>query len=259
MRGSAGRTERAGRLTVATYNVHRWLGSDRRHAPERAIREIRALQADVVGLQEVALLHGEDMGGDYAAHAPYPHDDEPEHTAALLSEATGLRVIPGPTMFWRTASYGNVLLTALPVLAVRHHDLSFPGREPRGAVDVDLRLRSGGVARVIVTHLGLSPAERTLQARHLRSLLDGKREACVVLMGDFNQWFPFWGSLKPLVRWFEAAPYRRTFPSWLPLFPLDRVWVQPGARLRGLRVVKTRAARIASDHLPVRAEIDGGA
>ncbi len=86
-------------------------------------------------------------------------------------------------------------------------------------MDVELRRRDGGVARVIVTHLGLSPRERTLQARHLRGLLDGGRDAPVILMGDFNQWFPFWGSLKPLVRWFGAAPYRRTFPSWLPGVP----------------------------------------
>jgi endonuclease/exonuclease/phosphatase family metal-dependent hydrolase len=81
-------------------------------------------------------------------------------------------------------------------------------------------------------------------------------------MGDINEWF-LWG--RPL-RWmhkhFEATPAPATFPSRLPLLALDRVWVKPRTLLRKLAVHSTPLARIASDHLPLTAELDlacGGA
>ena len=51
------------------------------------------------------------------------------------------------------------------------------------------------------------------------------------------------------------TPALRTFPCRRPIFALDRLWLQPRSALLGVRVVGTRLARAASDHLPLRAEI----
>ena len=40
-------------MRVATYNIHRAIGADRKRDPARIARVIAALRADIVGLQEV--------------------------------------------------------------------------------------------------------------------------------------------------------------------------------------------------------------
>jgi endonuclease/exonuclease/phosphatase family metal-dependent hydrolase len=75
-------------------------------------------------------------------------------------------------------------------------------------------------------------------------------------MGDLNEWY-LWG---PTLRWlhahFQETPSPATFPTRFPLFALDRIWVKPRRLLRQLTVHRTPLARIASDHLPVTAELD---
>ena len=77
----------------------------------------------------------------------------------------------------------------------------------------------------------------------------------VAILGDFNEWRPDDPSMRP----FHARFGRwrlRTFPSRRPLFAIDRVMVDPPSLLIEARVHASPLARIASDHLPVRAEID---
>ena len=69
--------------------------------------------------------------------------------------------------------HGNALLTTRDFGAVRRYDLTVDGREPRGALDVELHAAGAQVVRVIVTHLGLRPAERRAQVRKLLTVLRG--------------------------------------------------------------------------------------
>lgn len=238
---------------AATYNVHGWIGRDGRYDPKRTLAVVRELDAHLVGLQEATLLFGHSPGAAAADEAP-----EPAATEAFITAHTGLRVIAGPTLERAGARYGNLLLTVLPVHRVRRHDLSLPGREPRGLLDVEVAL-DGARLRVLVTHLGLSPAERRAQVARLMAHIAAGPQDNVLLMGDLNQWFPWLGPLTPVNRWFGASPVRRSFPARWPLLPLDRIWLQPRARLQGVRAHRSPLARQASDHLPVKAWIAGGA
>ena len=176
-----------------------------------------------------------------------------------LATATGLQAIAGPTIQRHAGHYGNVLLTRYPVRAVRRIDLSVPGREPRGALDVDLDLR-GAAVRVVVTHLGLRAAERRTQIQHLLTVLSDNcspaRSRPVIVLGDINEWLPTSPSVRRLDSRFGRAPALRTFPSSFPLFALDRIWVQPRSALSTLTACRTPLTRIASDHLPLRATIN---
>ncbi len=110
--------------------------------------------------------------------------------------------------------------------------------------------------RALVTHLGLDLRERRHQVRRLMEVIRASPSADdVLLMGDLNQWFPWLGPLSPVNRWFGASPLRRSFPARWPLLPLDRIWIQPGSRLVAVGAHRSPAARLASDHLPVRAVI----
>jgi endonuclease/exonuclease/phosphatase family metal-dependent hydrolase len=224
------------RVVVASYNIHRCVGLDGRRDPGRIAQVIQTLGADVVALQEV----------DSSPAAPVQME--------LLAHLAGLEVISGPTLERRGTHYGNALLTRLPVRAVRKHDLTVHRREPRGALDVDLDA-GGRILRVIGTHLGLRPSERRRQVQRILEAVSDDHGDVTVLLGDINEWFVHGRPLRWLHSRFGRGGHGRTYPSWCPVFALDRVWVRPALALARFAVHGDAAARRASDHLPVTAEV----
>ena len=237
---SLAKEEEIRRFTVASYNIHQCVGTDGRRDPGRIARVILELEAQVIGLQEVdsnkSGINREDEQMDY------------------LAQATGLKAVPGPTVWRADSHYGNVLLSGYPIDDIRLVDLSVGGREPRGAIDARLDIQ-GKTVRFIVTHLGLTSSERRNQVERLRQILRGEREQPVVLLGDTNDWFPLSRTIQSLQRFFGKTPAKPTFPAWFPLLPLDRIWVQPRGALETVRVHKSPLAKIASDHLPIRVSV----
>lgn len=229
-------TARAG-IRVASYNTHGGVGRDGHFVPKRIASVLKEIDADIIALQEVESRRtGFDMLG-------------------YLQQETGFTAIAGPTLLRNGADYGNGLLTRFAVLSVKRIDLCVARCEPRGAIDVELEC-GGTPMRVLATHLGLRPGERREQIQRLLRALESDRPLPTMLMGDINEWF-LWG--RPL-RWmhkhFQHTPSPATFPSRYPVFALDRVWVKPRALLRAINVHHTPLARIASDHLPLTAELD---
>jgi len=222
-------------MIVASYNVHRCIGTDGRHDPARVARVLRELDADVIGLQEVAARVD---GVDQLVH---------------LARAAGFEAVAAPT--WRDARghWGNGLLTRRPILAVERIDLSVPGREPRGALDVRLGVGTE-VVRVVVTHLGLRWRDRRAQVVRLLDVLDGD-DGFVVLLGDINEWLPRGGCLAAVHAHFGATAGVRSFPARRPVFRLDRIWARPYGAMGPIVAHRTPLARVASDHLPVRTTI----
>ena len=223
-------------FVVATYNIHRAIGRDGVFDPERVAGVLAEIDADVIALQEVQT----GATGRNLLH--------------LFRDRLGAEAVHGVTMLRRDAEYGNVLLTRHRVVSVERLDLSVARREPRGALDVVLECR-GRALRVLATHLGLWPYERRRQVKQLLVALGDETDLPTVLMGDLNEWF-LWG--RPL-RWlhvqFRRTPAPPTFPSPLPLFALDRLWVRPRAALQRVDVHSSPLARVASDHLPLVATL----
>lgn len=217
------------RAVIATWNVHGWVGSDGARDPGRSFRAIRSFDADVVALQEV---DGDELGP--------------------LAREAGYDCIWGRT---RPVEFGNAVLVRRNVACVRRLDLSVGRFEPRGAID--LVLGSGShLLRVAATHLGLRPSERRKQAAHLAShLREHDSQLPTVLVGDFNDWTPWAGQLRPLVREVGPLSRMRTFPSRRPILALDRIaWRAPAAVGRVTRP-SDRGVVAASDHLALRLEL----
>lgn len=229
-------------LTLATWNIHRCIGADGRYDPDRTRRVLRSLDADVVALQEVEVFHR-----------------DPELLPFLCADSDW-RAIHGVTLDRPSGLYGNAVLTRLPVRNERRLDLSVRGREPRGALDLDLDV-PGGVLRLLATHLGLRPGERRRQAGALVAALEddahGIRPSRTVLMGDFNEWLLWGRPLRRLRKVFPPVPAPRTFPARRPLFALDRIWLSTGRSGLDLAVAAAAEARQASDHLPLVARLAG--
>ena len=139
-------------FSVLSYNIHECVGSDRWRNPARIAEVIKESGADIIGLQEV---HSDASG------------TEELHQMNYLAAATGLQAIPGPAVERRNGHYGNVLLTSYKVLAVHNLNLSYPGREPRGAIEAS-SLRDSSSLR--------SAPEKKLQE-------NGEKSACALLTG----------------------------------------------------------------------------
>jgi endonuclease/exonuclease/phosphatase family metal-dependent hydrolase len=220
--------------------VHRCIGSDGRHDPDRVAEVLAELEADVIGLQEVDSRPESDGGIDQLAY---------------LARARGFARLRGPTVMRTSGHYGNALLTRLKVRKARLHDLSLAPREPRGAIDAELALGDLRL-RVVVTHFGLRPEERRLQCKRLLERLRAAEADLCVLLGDFNDWWAPARGVEPLDAHFGPAPAVRTFPAAAPLVALDRIWVKPAKALVSVQAHRSRVARRASDHLPVRGVVD---
>jgi endonuclease/exonuclease/phosphatase family metal-dependent hydrolase len=226
-------------LRIASYNIHGCVGIDMRRNVSRVARVIRELGCDTIGLQEV--------GGK--------HDRTGAMQLELLARETGMQAVAGGTIIRHQYHYGNALLTTRRVLDVRRHDLSYRKYEPRGALDVDLDV-DGLSVRVFVTHLGLKATERREQVAKIIDLVrDVPAQQPLVILGDMNEWLPGGLILKWLHELMDQAPSKRSFPTWMPVFSLDRVWSRPHGSLRSFDVHRTAAARGASDHYPVKAVI----
>ncbi len=222
-------------LTAVTYNVHQWVGTDKGYDPFRGLSVLLEIRANIIGLQEVT----------------FPKRIKHRITEKKLAEELGMELILGKTMMLREASYGNLLLTNLPVCDVRRHDISVGGREPRGVLDVDLQCKNG-LIRVLNTHLGLRAWERRMQHQQLAAILQSvPHRDMTMLMGDFNEWLPLRFPFRRIMSFFEHLPAPLSFPTFFPLLALDRILITPGQRLIETHVHKSRPARIASDHYPV--------
>ncbi|TNC05058.1 endonuclease/exonuclease/phosphatase family protein [Methylobacterium terricola] len=235
-------------LRVLTYNVRRCLGADGRLAPERIAAVIAACRPDVVALQELDVGRARSGGIDQAT---------------VIAGHLGMRSHFHPAMRVSDELYGDAILTALPSRLVRAKALpGHDGCEPRGALWAAV-VAGGTEVQVVTTHLGLGRAERRAQAEALLGpdfLGDPACRDPVVLLGDFNA-LPGSGVHRRLAARLPDAHGARawtrpTFPARLPLLRIDHVFVSRSVAVRAVRTVGGTLARVASDHLPLVADLD---
>lgn len=223
-------------LRLCTYNIHGAVGRDGLFSPPLIAAVLDDIDADVIAMQEVPL------GG---AHWP--------NVLHALEHHLPMVGVEGYTFSVGKRRFGNAILSRYPILETRRLNLSVAGREPRGALDADIHFE-GQRLRVIATHLGLRADERQHQVARLLEVFDTDQMP-VILMGDVNEWFVWGKTLRTLVSHFQSVPAPATFPARWPVFALDRIWIRPRFRLMNVRVHRSAAARIASDHLPLVAQI----
>lgn len=236
-RESARQTRPDRPLRVVSYNIHACVGRDGRFAPPRILQVLEALDADIIGLQEVEdrRIHGETVT-DYLA-------------AGLSMYAS-----PGPTLNRGEDAYGNLLLTRTAPTDIERFDLSVGRREPRGAISARLDV-GGHRINAIVTHFGLAMGERKRQLAALLEATSGSKSELNILMADFNEWRPANGLHRRLRKHFEPCRALRTFPAHAPLLALDRIYVAPHGHIERVHVDRSGIVRVASDHLPLVADL----
>jgi endonuclease/exonuclease/phosphatase family metal-dependent hydrolase len=230
-------------MRLLTYNIHKGVGgSDRRYHFARVLEVIRGEEPDLVCLQEV----------DWNVRRSR-FDDQPSLLADGLSAAARLYQLNVPH---REGGYGNLLLSRWPFRSQHQVSLRFRRRKPRGAQMVVVETPEGPL-HLVNWHLGLAEKERRWQVNHLLGHPRFVESAHLptLIAGDFNDWRNTLGKHGFHHHRFEhvTAPVRRfrSFPAFLALASLDKVYRRGPVGVRGARVVRSRLARRASDHLPL--------
>jgi endonuclease/exonuclease/phosphatase family metal-dependent hydrolase len=235
------RIDRAeGELRIASWNMHKCVGTDGRFDPHRSVAVIGELDADLMALQEADRRFGRRIG---------------LLDTKLLEEKTGLVPLPISDIAGGHGWHGNAILVR-PGTRARLRRLALPGAEPRGAVMADLDMK-GGPLRIVAAHFGLLPRCRRRQSAAILAALAEAPPMPTVLCGDLNEWNPGERSslrgLAPLFGNVNGGP--ASFPTRMPMLALDRIMAWPQPLVSGVEVHDSPLARIASDHLPLTARL----
>ncbi|WIM98067.1 endonuclease/exonuclease/phosphatase family protein [Actinoplanes oblitus] len=215
-------------LRVLGWNVH-GLKDDR----AALVSLIRELAPDVLVLQEA------------------PRRFRWRHRSAALAGECGLVVAAGGL-----PALGNLLLVSLRVAVGETWCLRYPltpGRHLRGAFFARCRVR-GAAFTVSGSHLATDPAERPAQAMHWKTEL-AALTGPVIASADLNEG-PGGGAWRTvedgLLTTKDDEP---TFPATAPSRRIDGIFVSPDVQIERYEIIATDRARVASDHLPVLADL----
>jgi endonuclease/exonuclease/phosphatase family metal-dependent hydrolase len=229
-------------LRLATYNIHKAKGMDRRTSVDRISRVLEEVNADIIALQETT--------ADQAHH---------------LGDALGFHVAMGEARKHEGAPYGNATLSRRKPRNAAHTYVTVPGREERCVLRADIPY-GDHTLHIFNAHLGVSFFERRKQAQRLietdllRAVdLHGPR----VMMGDFNEWTR--GLVTKLLRAeftdthasgiHRHLPRLRAYPMALPLLGLDHIYLDTHLEVKHAYFHLSMLSLIASDHLPLVADV----
>ena len=241
---------------VISYNIHRCIGMDRRFKPERVAEILAHHNADLVMLQEVDVgvprSRQLNLAEDLADRLGYPH------------VALGLNVQ------LRKGMYGNATLSRFPIIRENNIDLTIDDRKSRGCLYAEIEMPGNGLGPIMMPtfnlHLGLSFRERPRQVGvlvHSPEFQALTPDTACLVAGDFNDW---WTRLAPMFtevldfgcatnhgnRYYDAIP---TYPSFSPANGLDKIFFRGPLDLLHGRACRLGIAKVASDHLPVIADL----
>jgi endonuclease/exonuclease/phosphatase family metal-dependent hydrolase len=227
-------------LKVATYNIRKCIGTDRKRNPERVLSVLAELNADIIALQEADRRFGQRASA-------IPHHMVLEHSE-YRPVHFGIRA---QSLGW----HGNAILVRKGIGIGHAQILPLPTLEPRGAIMAELNWQ-GQELRLIAAHLDLSGLWRR---RQIKTLLDYYKAASpmpTIMLGDFNQWSnrgamtEFAGSTMHLL---NSPP---SFHARKPMARLDRILISNSLRAKECATHISPLSRLASDHLPLWAQIE---
>lgn len=226
-------------IRVASYNIRKSVGLDRKRRPERIIEILNEINADVVALQEVDRRTG-------LRETTIPRE--------MIEAETDLKVVEIATRPDSIGWHGNAILVRkdAEVMVERRHDI--PVLEPRGAISTDILL-NGEHLRIVGMHLALLRSYRRQQIRAVTSQIQRlTAQIPTLIMGDLNEWRPG-GSLDEFGDEYAIATPGPSFHSSRPVASLDRIILRNDLQLLKGAVHHSDLSRVASDHLPIYADI----
>ena len=227
-------------IRVASYNIHKAVGTDNRRNPDRILSVLNEIDADVITLQEADRRFGARMGV-IPLHLLDEHSDYAHVPFDIRADSLG----------W----HGNAILVRKSAEILHREVIHIPALEPRGAVMADIEVNNVKI-RIVGMHLDLSGLWRRRQARAILANLDAcEARYPTVLMGDLNEWSRNSGCLRDFARHYRFAACGKSFHARRPVATLDRIMISDDLEVADAGTHHSPVARRASDHLPVWADL----
>lgn len=223
-------------IKVASYNMRKGIGLDRRRDPGRVLSVLSELDADIVALQEADRR----FGTRASAIPPHMFEDHSDYVPVDLLDGRPYAI------GW----HGNALLVRKGIVVEESHALHLPTLEPRGAVAATVRVGDTRL-RVVGMHLDISGLRRRQQARAILSHVAEGEKLPTVLMGDCNEWRNRGGCLHDFGEHHRLVDTGHSFHSRKPVARLDRIFASPELEAVDAGVHQSALAARASDHLPI--------
>jgi len=215
-------------MRLLTFNIHKGFSALNRRLLIHQLRDaIRSVSADIVFLQEVTGRNSKKA----KKHDEWPEDPHYE----FLAESTWPDFVYGKNSMYPNGHHGNALLSKFPIIHSKKYDISTNRFEKRGFLYSVLDIPDSPFPlHCICVHLGLSVVSRKKQLKMLETFIDEEiqKEAPIVLAGDFNEWRKKNKGTCPISYGLKDAALEtkgkiaRTFPSILPILPLDRIYIR---------------------------------
>ena len=227
-------------LKIATYNIQKSIGLDARRDPERIFEVILEVEPDILALQEL-----DRRFGNRKATLP----------ASEIVARSHLKPISFSAHAHGLGWHGNGMLVHKSAIVLSKRCIDLPQFEPRGAVMATIDIM-GIKIRIVSVHLSVIGNFRKRQIAHIVSEIASEPTRLpTVVLGDLNEWSRSSASMRAFGTHFQAVETGNSFPSLLPIVPLDRILVTPDLNVEIAGVHRSRLAKIASDHLPAWARV----
>lgn len=215
-------------LRIATFNIHKgFTHFNARFSLENQRDLLRNLHADLVFLQEVQ--------GEHHHHRQRFSNWPQKGQLEFLADSIWHEFAYGKNSAYPAGHHGNALLSKYPIINTKHQDISAHYIEQRGLLHCEIGIPNWEQPlHSICVHLGLFAHWRRQQLRHIAQYVEQyiPANAPLIIAGDFNDWSTRSGRIfaqrlhMQEVFQHHAGKHARSFPSFLPMLSLDRIYVR---------------------------------
>ena len=212
-------------LNIATFNIHKGYSHFNAHFSLNSQRDLlRKLHADILFLQEVQ-----------DAHTSHSKRFTQAGQVEFLADAVWPEFSYGKNSAYPAGHHGNALLSKFPILMTNNVDISAHKTEQRGMLHSQIHMPGWNTPlHAVCVHLGLLAHWRHQQLKTVADYIEQHvpADAPLIIAGDFNDWSSRAGRtfatrlyLKEVFE-HRTGKSARSYPSWLPILRLDRIYVR---------------------------------
>lgn len=244
------------KLKILTYNIHKGFSpGNLRFVLHKIKSALQATNADVIFLQEILGDHSIKS----AQHQNWPDNSQFE----FLADEIWSHHAYGKNAIYDTGHHGNAILSKFPFINCENINVSFMKSASRSLLHGVIQMpQTESPLHVICVHLGLFAYERQRQLIKLVKRIEETvpHDEPLIIAGDFNDWRGIaekhLSSDLGLVEVFKSqdGSHARTFPAWMPLLTMDRIYCR-GVQICDQQRLNEKPWRGLSDHLPLIAEL----
>ncbi len=241
-------------LQVLTYNIHKGFNTGNRRFVLQQIREaLIDVDADILLLQE--------MQGEHSAKEKQVKDWPGVPQSEYIAEGAWPHHAYGKNAVYGAGHHGNAILSKQPFESWENINVSPFTWASRSLLHGVIQMPDNRQIHIVCVHLGLIGMERRLQLASLCQRIDSHipHDAPLIVAGDFNDWLERAEhqlherlGLQEVFR-VTHGRHARTFPAWMPVLPMDRIYFRGVTPLSCERLSHS-PWHLLSDHAPLVAK-----